>query len=259
MLPIIRYTLITAVRDLLFIGLLAIIIIATLVSYLLGSTALTEQQQMTIAYIAGSNRIILMIGLIIFVCFHVRRFFENKEIEMILSRPISRLQFILSYWAAFALIAFLLTLALSIIMSLYSSGDFLSLCYWSLSILCESLMMIAFAMVTALIFGSAVTSALSSLSFYFVCRMMGFFAVALQNKPLGSIPTQLSDILTWLSEVVLLLISTILPRLDLFAKTSWLVYGITDLHDWLIVPIQSAIYLPILLLVAIFDFKNKQF
>jgi ABC-type transport system involved in multi-copper enzyme maturation permease subunit len=258
MLSIIRFTLITALRDLLFIGLLAVTILAIYISSFLGNTALVEQEQMTLSYMAGSTRFILVIGLILFVCFHVRRAFDNKEIEVILSKPISRTRFIIAYWSGFALLSVLTTLPVAAFVSMFIKSNNSGLLLWGVSLILEGVMMVAFAMLSSLIMRSAVTSALSSLCFYFMSRMMGFFVATIYNKPA---PTAFSfdHILEWLSEQILIAVSTLLPRLDLFAKTKWLIYSAVTKEEIMVFVTQSLVYIPLLLLVAIFDFRRKQF
>jgi ABC-type transport system involved in multi-copper enzyme maturation permease subunit len=258
MISIIRYTLITAFRDLLFIGLLGIILLAMTVSTFLGGTALTEQDQMTIAYMAGTTRLILATGLILFVCFHVKRSFDNKEIEVILSKPISRSSFIFSYWLAFAVLSIILTIPVTIFVGIFTKVNITGLIYWGLSLICEGIMVIAFALVSSLILRSAVASALSCLCFYFLSRMMGFFVAAIHNPFNTKLPSA-GYIIDWICEWFLQLVSVILPRLDLFGKTSWLIYGVNNLSDVMVFPIQSLVYIPLLLAMAIFDFKRKQF
>jgi hypothetical protein len=73
----IRYILTTAMRDRLFIGLLLAVAAAAYISSVLGSTAMLEPQQMTLAFTAASSRLILMVGMIVFIVFHVRAAFEN--------------------------------------------------------------------------------------------------------------------------------------------------------------------------------------
>jgi ABC-type transport system involved in multi-copper enzyme maturation permease subunit len=249
---------ITALRDFLFIGLLAVILIAIFVSSFLGGTALTEQHQMTIAYVSGSTRLILAIGLIIFVCFHVKRLFDNKEVEFILAKPISRKSFVFSYWLAFAILSLVITTCVAIFVGIFTHPNFHGLVAWGASLMCEGLIIVAFALVSALILRSAVASVLSTLCFYFLSRMMGFFVVAIK-VPFN---TQLPDanyFMEWISQWVLELTSTLLPRLDLFAKTKWLIYGIENYNELLIFSLQSLVYIPLLLTMAIVDFNRKQF
>ena len=84
MLTNIRYITLTAFRDLLFFGLLAAIVLAGVLSATLGSTAMVETEAMTVTYSAASARIILMIGLIVFISFHVRHAFDQKEIDKLI-------------------------------------------------------------------------------------------------------------------------------------------------------------------------------
>lgn len=263
MISIIRYTMITALRDFLFIGLLGLILVAMFISHFLGNTALVEQNQMTLSYMGSITRLILITGLILFVCFHVRRSFDNKEIEVILSKSISRTKFITSYWLAFAILSLIVTIPVTILICGFAETNHSGLLFWSISLMLEGLMMVAFAMLSALIMNSAVTSALSSLGFYFISRMMGFFVATIYNRP-GQVTLSFDNFtwgnsLNWLSEQILVLCSTLLPRLDLFGKTSWLIYGISDKKELVIFFLQSIIYIPLLLAVANFDFKRKQF
>ena len=87
MLTTIRYLLLTALRDWLFLALPLGVIAIMGLSLFLGSTSLVEEREMALVLSAGLSRIYIMIGLILFICFHVRLSFENREIEMFLSKP----------------------------------------------------------------------------------------------------------------------------------------------------------------------------
>lgn len=261
MISIIRYTLITALRDLLFIGLLATVLLAIYISNFLGGTALAEQEQMTLSYLAGSVRLIVTVGLILFVCFHVRRSFDNKEIEVIISKPISRGSFILAYWLAFALLSVIVNVSVITFITMLTKPNSTGLLYWGCSLLCEGIMVVAFAMLSSLIMRSAVASALSSLCFYIISRMMGFF-VAMINQTPGALRFEMPNsdgAVDYFSNWILYLVSTVLPRLDLFAKSSWLIYGVKETHDLFFFPLQSLVYIPFLLAMALYDFRKKQF
>ncbi len=252
---IIKFTLITALRDFLFIGLIILMGMAYGLSVFTGSTALVEQEQMSIAYFAGSSRIVLMCGLIVFVCFHVRRLFENREIESILSKPVSRVEFVVAYWLGFVVLAFIAIVPVILIMALTYSTNSIGLIYWSASLLLEMSLVIAFALVAALILRSAVSSVMASFTFYFVSRLMGFFVAALEMP--GSLLTS-GKLGTFLS-VCLKTISSVIPRLDLFAKSSWLIYGIGNQNDLWVFQAQAVIFIALLLAMAVFDFKRKEF
>lgn len=252
---IVRYTLLTALRDWLFIGLLIMVLMAYGMSVFMGSTALVEQGQMALAYFAGASRLILVTGLIVFVCFHVRRAFDNREIESTLSKPVSRVEFVVAYWLGFAVLAAIAVVPVLLIIMVLNRPDWLGLLYWGVSLICEISLVVAFALLASLIMRSAVSSVLSCFAFYLISRLMGFFVAAMgqQTSLLGR------GLFGAPMEFIMQVISTVIPRLDMFAKSDWLIYGIEGQADLWIFQVQSLVYILFLLAMATFDFKRKQF
>jgi ABC-type transport system involved in multi-copper enzyme maturation permease subunit len=251
----IKYVFLTAIRDLLFIGLILAIVAAILISNFLGGTALVEKMEMSTAYTASSVRLIAVIGMIVFVCFHVRRAFENKEIDLMLSRPISRVAFVFSYWLGFALVATLIVLPVIIAISIFQSYDIRGLFLWGFSLIFECLIVTAFAVFSSIILRSAVSSVLLSFAFYVISRMMGFFIYVIESPA----QHELSSV-SFYTQKAMWITSFLFPRLDLYGKSEWLIYGIAKLSTdwWWFIP-QTLIYVPILLVAAVIDFRKKQF
>lgn len=252
MLTSIRYILITALRDWLFIGLLAAILTAAGIAAILGSTAFLEQQAMTLSFAAGASRLILMVGLIVFICFHIRDAFDTKEIDVILSRPISRANLVLSYWLGFALVALLLVLPVIAILGIIGVKSWSGFAGWSASLLLETFLVVALALFASLTLKSAVASVMGCMGFYVLSRMMAFFVITAKS---GIVSGGKFVLLKY----TLIAISTLVPRLDFFAKSAWLVYGFDTPRDWQVFVLQAAIFVPLLLLASIADFKRKQF
>ncbi len=252
MLTNIRYILITALRDWLFIGLLIGVLFATGISAALGGTAFIEERAMTIAFAAGSSRIILMVGLIVFVCFHIRNAFDTKEIDVILSRPISRGNLVVAYWLGFSCVALLLTIPVVAIIGLIGAGNVSGFIGWSVSLFMEGALVVALALFAAFTMRSAVTSVLACMGFYVLSRMMIFFVMTAQS---GVVHGKQYELLKY----VLSTISTIVPRLDFFSKSEWLVYGFEANREWMLFAAQAGIFIPLLLLASIVDFRRKQF
>ena len=251
---ILKYIFLTAVRDWLYVGLFMMLIAAFGVSVMLGSTALVEEQQMSVVYIAGSSRMILAIGIILFICFHIRRSFDNKEVEFILSKAISRHKFIFAYLSGFILVSVIILLPV-IIALFFSPTNKVGLIYWSLSIFFELLIIATFCILASLILKSAVSAVLAALGFYILSRMMALFVFT------AKIPQDVKDISTinLFLKSLLKIISAIFPRLDLFAKSDWLIYGVTSFSDITIIITQSIIYIPLLIFMSFYDFSKKQF
>lgn len=266
---IIKYTLLTALRDWLFFGIFVIAIIFSMLSVFLGNTALTEQKYMSTIYIAGLNRMTITIGLILFICFHVRRAFDHKEIELTLSRPITRFEFILSYYFGFAVLSLILVLTvMSFLMGLALMNFIVITVYgwilWGISLYLEVLIITAFAFFIALFVRSAVFAVMLTLGFYFMARIFGFFLISINNIASITKTTKLGSI----SEKVLDVLGIVFPRLDMYSQSEWLIYGLGDLNIYgngnfatsiALLVVISGIYIALILSLALFDFIRKQF
>lgn len=174
---ILKYILLSGTRDKLYLGLFISLIISFSLSIFLGSTALVEQQQMTTTYIAGLSRGVLVVGMILFVCLNINRSFENKEVEFIISKAISREQFVLGYLFGFFIAALLILLPLLLAIIIVTNPDLFGLFIWSVNLLLELMIVISFAFVTSLILKNSFSSIMASLGFYIISRLMGIFVI----------------------------------------------------------------------------------
>lgn len=251
----VRYVLLTAIRDRLFAGLLVGIIFATYISSAMGSTAMLEPQQMTIAFAAAASRIIVMVGIIVFIAFHIRNAFDSREIDLLLSRPISRSTLVLSYWCGFVVVATLLCLPAMGVIALLGILDAKGYALWCLSLVIESWLVVSLALFAAVTLKSGVVTVLTGLGFYTLSRMMGFF-VATTARP-GSLFE--NEILSLAARWTMKVISMVIPRIDFFTKGSWLVYGYETLEALWLFLIQGAVFIPLLVAATIIDFSRKQF
>lgn len=252
MLTNIRYIMITALRDWLFIGLLIGILVSTGISATLGSTAFIEEKEMTLSYASASARLILMTGLIVFICFHIRNAFDTKEIDVILSRPISRSNLVFSYWLGFAFVGLLLAIPVVGVIAFIGVGNLAGFFGWSASLILEMGLVVALALFSAFTMRSAVTAVLGCMGFYVLSRMMAFFVFTSNS---GMFNDAKFIALKWSLQAI----STLLPRLDFFGKSEWLVYGMDNMQEWQVYVAQAFIFIPLLLVATMIDFRRKQF
>jgi ABC-type transport system involved in multi-copper enzyme maturation permease subunit len=250
---ILKYILLAGIRDRLYIGLFITLAASFSLSIFLGSTSFVEAQQTTAAYIAGSSRAILAIGMILFVCLSVARAFENKEVEFIISKSISREQFILSYIAGFFLAAFLIFIPLVIAILVVTQANKFGLLIWSASLLSELMIVISFALLASLILKNSFSAIMASFGFYMISRLMGVFVLAI------NLPQDIAQAKTQSLGFGLKLLSALFPRLDLFTQSDWLSYGVSGVSNLKIIFIQALIYIPLMIFMAFHDFKKKQF
>ena len=253
MLSNIRYVLLTATRDRLFFGLLVTVLAAAYISSVLGSTAMLETEQMTLSFTAASARVIIMVGLIVFVGFHMKNAFEAREIDVLLSRPISRTTLVLSYWLGFAVVATLLVVPTVVLIAIMGTINRTGFMLWGASLLLESLLVISMALFAALTLRSGVATVLASMAMYTLSRMMGFFLATTKSGILFS-NMDVNMGAQWLMSGI----SIVIPRLDFYAKSQWLIYGPKSYDDLNLFLLQS-LFIPLLVVLSIIDFKRKQF
>jgi len=255
MLTTIRYVLLTALRDWLFLGILLALFAAGFVSHFMGSTVLVESNEISSSFTAGSSRLVLVIGMIVFVCFHVRRAFENKEIDLMLSRPISRVEFVISYWLGFAVVATIVLGAIGLFIIILYGYNYTGLSFWILTMWLEILIVLAFAVFSSIILKSSVSAVLLCFGFYSISRMIGFFSYVLEKNQSGEMLS-----FDFISQKIIWVASFLLPRLDIFCQSKWLIYGVDfTTTAWYMPVLQAAIYIPLLITIAAIDFKKKQF
>jgi len=215
---------------------------------------MVETEAMTVTYSAASARIILMIGLIVFISFHVRHAFDQKEIDVLVSRPLGRFQIVFSYWLGFSFVAFLLVLATVTLMSFLPVTNMDGYIRWGVSLLCESWLVVAAALFSAFTLRSGVSAVLATMALYVLGRMMGFF-LATTDTGLMFHDRWVNTLVEWSMEII----SIIVPRLDFFSHSDWLVYGVLRTEEPKLAIIEALIYIPLLLSATTIDFMRREF
>lgn len=250
-LPLIRYVLIGAVRDKMFVSFLLMLLVGCSLSIFLGSAAVIEKDKFTLVFAAGGLRIASVLSLVLFVIFFVRRSFDGKDVEFLLSRPISRIQFILSLALGFSIQAIVISIAVGAAVfaigpHLIASGHFL----WVASLVIENIIMVNTALFFAMYISSAATASMAAAGFYILSRMIG--------QILGIIDSDLINSMGPIS-IAMQTVSVIVPRLDLMSQTSWLLYGYDGSIGFMTVAIQGGVFTFLVLCATLLDFMRRQF
>jgi ABC-type transport system involved in multi-copper enzyme maturation permease subunit len=253
---LIKYVLLAAIRDRMLWGVVAVSLLGVCLSIFSGSASIIEQDQFVVTYIAGGVRLLSLIGLVLFVVFYTRKSFDAREVEFLLTRPISRLSFVLSHMTAFTLLSLFAAVFVAILVLIFSrSGagpDGILL--WSAGIFLEFVIVSNTAFFFSMVLSSPVSAGLSTLGFYVLARMMGGLLIIADSNDLSGT----FDVHKGLS-YVMQLVAVFVPRLDLLVQTNWLMYGGVGLSDWLMVILQGGVFLALIATATIIDLKRRQF
>lgn len=249
---LLRYMLITAIRDRLFLALPVMMALAASLVIFISSSALIEQREMAASFFGAGSRILIIFGLVIFICFHIRQAMDSGEIALILSRPISRGAFVLVYGASMVIMGIMCVAFGTILLWICARPPLDGLLIWGVSMALETSLMILTTLFFGLILNSAVAAALASLGFYFLARMSGLLGILAGHASTGGMLEQVLG-------QGFNLISFIVPRLDLFSRSEWLVYGWNVQEPgifWSL--LQSLAFMPLILGAAAIDFSRKR-
>jgi hypothetical protein len=248
---LIHYVLTAAIRDKLLISMILMMVLASSLAIFFGSAAIVEQDQFTIVFAGGALRLIGIMALVLFVVFFMRRSFEGRDVEFLLTRPIGRIEFIISYAAGFMVLAVLMGLAQSL--CIYALGPHLfntSSMLWCFSIIIENMIIVNVALFFAMFFSSAATAAMASFSFYILGRMMG--------QVLGIIDSS-KDTAPEILEFTMQVVSVLMPRIDLMGQTSWLIYGYESGISFPFLIVQGCVFILLVIAAALIDLVSRQF
>ncbi len=215
--PLITYILRAALRDKIVLCFLTAIVPVAGLAIVLGASAVSEQADFSIVFLAAFLRILGVVSLSVFFCAYLRRSFENREVEFLLARPLSRLSFLTSHMAAFSVLAVTMVLVLGAAIGLagtIASGGLLS---WTVGLAVEYLVLSAIALFFALGLSSVTGAVLATLAFYVLARMMGVLLGIAAQAPDNYFLATLGRVMDVLAVIV--------PRLDLICQGDWLTYG----------------------------------
>ena len=250
--PLFRYIVKAAIRDRLFLSFLGVLVVIFSLAYFFGSSALIEKEQFARVTAAFGFRLCGVVGLVLFTVIFIRRCFEARDVEYLLSRPVSRLQYVLTHAAGLSFIAFLAALLLggcTILLEIgaLQTGAFL----WWASIAVEYILMVNVAMFFSFVMTSPSAATLVVLAFYLLARLMGQLHGIINAYPMKGVFNMLQHAMD--------LISIFIPRLDLMGQTKWLLYGPSPEISFGFVLAQGAVFLTLIISATLFDMSRRQF
>jgi ABC-type transport system involved in multi-copper enzyme maturation permease subunit len=250
--PLIYYVLMAAMRDKLILSLILFMTVGTCVAIFIGSSAVIEADQFALVFASTGLRLAGMMGLVLFAVFYVRRAFETKDIDFLLSRPVSRTCFIVSHAVALSILAVGVALFAELALLLLASKNIIidGHVLWMLSLMVEFVIMINVALFFSMVLSSAASAAMAVAGLYILGRMMG--------QILGIIDEGMKIANFEIMSGVMQLVSLIVPRLDLMAQTTWLVYGPGGDGPGIVLA-QGAAYTLLLIVAATIDLRRREF
>jgi ABC-type transport system involved in multi-copper enzyme maturation permease subunit len=251
-LTIARFTLLESIKNRLFTLVLIGVMCLFGLTLFIGELAVTETAQIQSAMTGMILRLFAVFVICIFVITSTIREFNDKGFELIISLPIDRYSYLAGKMLGFCLFAVFIAIIISLPLALI--GNTSQLILWCLSLICELWILTALCLLCLITFKN-ITSALSVvMAFYLLARTISTIQL------IGSSPIlETTDFSHKVITMVIDAIAFLLPALDQFSKTEWLVYGGGGSSEYILTAGQTIIYITLLFTAACFDMHRKNF
>ncbi len=174
---------------------------------------------------------------------------QDRQADVLLALPLPRAAWLLGRLAGFFAVALFPALLAGVLAGFLAPVAQAAL--WTLSLLCELWMVAAFALFCTLTLQHALPSLCATAGFYVLARS----TAALQLLGQGASPDSGQRFIAHATDAL----AFVLPRLDGFVRSEWLMYGGGGLTDLLFVAGQAVVYLPLLAGAALFDLSRKEY
>ncbi len=243
------YTFVEGLRNRLFaltvVGLVCLLGIAEFV----GELAITETRGIQVVLIASMARWFIILTSALFVITSMVREFNDKGFELILSLPVSKISFYFGKFLGFLSISLVISIAVGILLFIYTESQYLMI--WLASLICELTIIIAMSMLCLFTFSNITVSFVVVTSFYLLSRSIESIRLVSMSPILESY-----DFTQQFMNGLLASIAYVLPDLDKFTNSEWLIYGQTAGAIYFVI-LQTVIYLLLLISAGLFDLCRK--
>jgi hypothetical protein len=244
------YTLLEALRNRLLWLVVGVLLSAFGLAEFLGGVAITETRQFQSGFMGALLRTFAVFVLSLFVITSMVREFNDKGLELVLSFPIPRSNYLLGKLLGFSGLAVIIAATSALCLLVYAPP--LQALLWALSLAMELFIVTAVSLLCLLTF-SHVTVALSTvMAFYLLSRSMTAIQLMGHFPVIGSDSLAQDVIVGFLDALAFLL-----PELDAFTSSEWLVYHTAGWHDLLPIIGQTVIYVGLICGAAMFDLYRK--
>ncbi len=250
MMTIARYTLIEALRSKVLWLALLLAVLGFGFSLFLQQISVTESRQIQSGTLAMTYRLGAIFILCSFVVSGMLRDYHDKSLEFFLAMPMSRASYCFGRLAGYAACSLILAMLLCI--PLLWSNAAGTVLLWGVSLFLELALMGSVSFFFAVTLTQAPFALAAVFGFYLLARAMGTL-ILIVNGPLAG-----HDLPQRIGSMALSAIGFLLPRLDEFTRTAWLVYPGSGWHELLSVAIQTAIYSILVSSAALFDFYRRE-
>ena len=250
-LAIARYTALEAVRSRLTWLVAGYTVAGCTLALFAGELAITEARGFRSGLLGAWLRVCSIFTISLFVIASMVRECQDKGLELVLSMPVARGAYYAGKLAGFSGVSMLPALVCVLVLAPFAPPAQVAL--WTASLSLELMIVVAMSLLCVLTFSQATWALSIVIGFYVLSRAMA----ALQLMAHGSPAAGTASVFRRFTGAFVDALAFVLPDLDRFTKSDWLVYGTGTIADLGFAAMQAWIYLAFLCAAALFDLYRK--
>ncbi|MRV72738.1 ABC transporter permease [Duganella sp. FT92W] len=212
--------------------------------------ALAEGDALYTALLGALLRLACAGAIAAFAVLSVMRETLGRGMQMLMAMALPRSAYVAGKFAGLALLAVPMALASGVLLAVCAAPQQTVL--WTVSLLCELWLAAGFGLLCALALAHPLPALAAATAFYLLARMGAALHLAAQHS------LQPDNTLRHWLVLGFDAIATLLPRLDLYTRASWLIYGDATWATVASIGGQTALYLALLGAAALFDLRRKE-
>jgi hypothetical protein len=218
--------------------------------YFVQQLAITESARVQIVFSAAASRLVAVFVLSLYVLTSIVREFNDKGLELTLSFDLRRSDYILGRLLGFMLIAFAMALLAGVPQLILAPIP--AALQWGCSLALELALVAALSLFCVMTFTQLMPAASFVAGFYLLARTLSAIRLISDTSVVGD--NALSrQMMGWLVDALAL----VLPALDRFSQSAWLVDGAAGWSAIGICALQATVYTALLIAAAMFDFYRR--
>ena len=247
-----RYTLLEALRTRLPALVLVTVIVLLAASFFVETISVTEGARFQAGFYAASMRLASVFIAAVYVLVSITREFNDKGLDVLLALDLPRSHYVLGKLAGSLAIAVLIAAAVSLPLAWLAAPS--AVLQWAAALAAELAIVVAFALFCVVTFNQLTAAASFVLAFYVLGRTLS--AIRLMSAhPLSGADTFSHQVIQFMVDALAL----VMPALDAWTQTAWLVNQQASWVAMLDLAGQSALYVALLAAATMFDFYRKNF
>lgn len=246
-----RFTVLEAWRNRLALTVAVAVGLLFLLSVFVRELAITESTRLQTAVLASALRIASVFLVALYILNGLTREFNDKVVELLLSLDLPRPAYVLGKFLGYAVVAAAIAFIATIPVALLAPPGAALL--WGCSLALELLLVSAIAVFCITTFTQLLSGAAFVAAFYLLARSISAIQL-MSTSNLVADGEAARKVGEWLANAM----AFVLPRLDTFTQTAWLLPEGSP-GGFGAIALQSAIYVSLLLAAAMFDLYRKNF